>query len=513
MKKVLWMLLAVAMVLSAKNALADAVAASQQQDSRFIDGIDMIFMGYANKIVEHKNIIDFRLNNGSTGLNVTGGNGLNEWGGAVDGKHEDLGVIGVYVNRPWLAPQFNGEPANWTATGGVLLTGTWSGNGVNPVGSFFNGNNSASSPAERTAMGNVLTPRNKVDLFWGKDSGNSNLGVHLNYADNTPIQNNNTVTDSQSPAVVLTDTSRSSMAFGGDLGLGFKSDSGPFNDLNIHGGFSLGSFNNIPVSQTAPTGTAKSNDSVKDNGIYTITLGALGVNSIDKDTNLNVYLDGAMNNFATKTSFKTDGDGSGSYTDNAADSDYENTTSYNEIVVALGFGCSHKVNDGAAMFTSGLNAGFLTGNSKATEQNSVGTAAAVVTDLNTDELDFSQLNLAWRASVDTKVASWLNVRAGISKSLFNTSNYKLIGNRTAAGPLQGTTATSQFTGDVAGQTGTTATAFSTGFGIHWQNWVLNTTVTAASLESSLSYPAPGNGILFDNGNWFSVAEADLGYAF
>jgi hypothetical protein len=515
MKKVLWLLLAGVMVLGAKNAMADAVIASQQQDARFVSDVDIIFLGYANKIVEYKNTVDFRLNNAAGAA----GAGVGEWGGAVDGKHEDIGVIGVYINRPFTPTVYNGAPSSWTPTGG---SGVWSANaalGANffesAVGAAVNGSGIAGRALNYLNLAGanvVLTPANKVDIFWGKDSGNSNLGIHINYADNMPGVGNITTTDSETaPPVILTNTTQEAQALGADLGLGFKSDSGFFSEMNIHAGFSLGSFNFTSVqTTTAAAAVAVNNDSVKDNGIFTATAGVLAIHDIDKDSSMHMFLDAGFNNFGTKVSVKTDGNNDGNYNNFATDADYENTLASSGFIVALGLGCDHKVNDGAAVFSSGLILGYASASSKPTETISAGAAAPVATDLLVDELDASALNLSWRASVDTKVASWLNVRAGISKNIFNRTTAKAIGNRTIAVPV-GTTATASSTGDPTG-----GSAFSTGFGIHWQNWVLNTTVTAASLEAGILTPNVGGGLLFPGTGGeglLLVSEMDLGYAF
>jgi hypothetical protein len=164
------------------------------------------------------------------------------------------------------------------------------------------------------------------------------------------------------------------------------------------------------------------------------------------------------------------------------------------------------VNDGAAVVGSSLLGTFTSAGTSATESIQTGAAASVPTTfIAANSINLSSLNISWGANVDAKVSDWLKVRAGLRKSIFNRTGY----NVTIVGgtPVIKTTVTG--TADALAAAGA---AFSTGFGIHWQNFVLNTNVTAASLESSIANVAPGNGIFF-GGSILTVAEADLGYAF
>jgi hypothetical protein len=227
---------------------------------------------------------------------------------------------------------------------------------------------------------------------------------------------------------------------------------------------------------------------------------------MDKDSNLRMFLDGALNSFGTKASFLDDSNNDGNSNNEAGDNTYTNTTTWSQFVLNAGFGCNHSVNDGAAVVGSSLLATWQSQGTSATESNAAGAAASVPTTFtNANSINISGINVSWGANVDAKVSDWLKVRAGIRKSIFNRSGY----NVTIAGGTPVITTTTKGDADAFAAAGA---SFSTGFGIHWQNFNLNTNVTAASLEGSIANVAPGNGIFF-GGNILTVAEADLAYAF
>jgi hypothetical protein len=502
MKKVLLMLLFGVMVLGAKFAFADAKLASEQGDARLIDDVDLIFLGYANKVNDYKNMIDFRLNNASGSF----GGGTSEWGGVIDGKHTDIGVIGVYVNRPFAPHIYNGEPATWTPTGGQA---NWDVANNNNLAGF-------TGTGFRGGYSNVVaTPSNKVDLFWGKSSDNGNFGIGINYADNQPtgFPDYTHDTSTAAPSALTHVGTQDSRVLGLSVGLGFK-NVGSFDELNIHGGYSYGTFTDSLVKTQTPVGAGGGvyNQNLRDNGIYTISLGAMAQHNMDQDSNMRLFLDGTLNQFNELGSFQYDNnnDGYAPATD-ANDTDNEYAINTNSLNLALGMGCNHKVNDGAAVISTGLVASFVSGSQKGSETTQNGGAVQIV-DLTVDEFDNSTIDVLWNGSVDAKVASWLNVRAGLAEHIFDRTSTKTINNITTA-PVG--TDTFQFNGDAfAG-----ATSFSMGFGIHWQNWMLDTNVTATTFENSVASVVPGNGLFFANANGnasnaiVTVAEADLKYGF
>jgi hypothetical protein len=512
MKKVLFLLLMSVMALGAKNVFADAIVDSQQADGRIVDSVDVIFAGYVNKVLEYKNNVDFRLNNASGGF----GGGSSEWGGVIDGKHEDIGVLGIYVNRPNVPFTYNGEPALWSMTGGQT---TWTGVGVGlPGGALppawigFGGSQVAGiggGPSYATLNGLIPTPVNKVDIFWAKDSGDSNFGIGVNYGDNQASNGiagpggNGTLTNSDGTVTAPPAETNNTYArtLGVNVGLGLKNAF--WNEVNIHAGYNYGTFAvDDTINVASGTAAAVNKDSITDDGIYTITLGATASKDMDKDTNMRLFLDGKLDNFATKASFLYSPNNDGYH--NGTDTDYENKTSWSQVTVNAGLGCNHKVNDGAAVVGSSLLATWVTNSTTASESLQTGNAAAVpttFTGVNTFSTD--SWNLSWGVNVDSKIASWLNARAGLRKSIFNRSGYKA----TIVGTTN--TITGSGTADAFAAAGA---SFSTGFGVHFQNWAVNGNVTAASLEGALAGPQPGNGIFY-GGPIVTVSEIDLGYAF
>jgi hypothetical protein len=501
MKKVLLLLLMGVMLLGAKSAMADAKLSSQQGDARLIDNVDLIFMGYANKVVEYQNVLDFRLNNGAGNF----GNGTGEWGGLVDGKHTDLGVIGIYVNRPFAPANYNGEPGTWTPTGAST---NWDTTAL--LTPLFNNGAATPGSGKFQATRRITTPANKVDVFYGKATDNGNFGIGINYADQQSSGFFNSINTDDEPAPDVDRTrERWAKVLGASIGLGLK-DAGPFSEVNLHAGYSMGMFQN-KVLDTA-NGTAPiANDLVKDDGVYTITVGALAQKDLDKDTSMRMFVDAVLSSLKLKASLTHDINGTPGLHNEAGDEDYQYTTAFDNMVIALGLGCNHKVNDGAAVVSSGLVGGFNTTTWKATSTNQNGNTTVVsIDDLNTEKNDTTNINLWWNASVDAKVASWINVRAGIRSSVFNRTTTKTTNNYNIVANAYTRTATYESTVE------NTGTAFSCGFGIHWQNWVLNTNVTAASLEAGIASPQPGGGILFPasgGAGLLVVQEADLAYTF
>ncbi|HEY5039508.1 MAG TPA: hypothetical protein VIJ93_10595 [bacterium] len=509
MKKVLMLLIFAATVLGARMAMADAYTNSMQGDNRLLNGTDLIFMGYANKVLEQKGKVDFRLQSNTTGLLAGATAGISEWGGVIDDEHKDFGVIGVYVNRPlagftniFAAGGANNLNPSWTATGNSTVWNT-----------------------TRTALAlvvglprayTVLTPANKVDIFYGKDSDNSDWALHLNYADNTSgtgILNGNldNTTTAAAPVVTESKSQDSSRVFGGDFGFGIK-NGGSFGEIDLHAGFSLGMFSSTEVD-TGSGAVAVNNDSLSDNGIYTISAGVLARNDLDKDSTMRLFADFTLDSFGTKASITTDGNNSGSSTDSATDTNYQNTTSQNDWNLVLGAGCNHKVNDGAAQFNTGLVGNYFSLVNKATEQTqNAGAAAPTVSNLAIDEKDTTVYNIVWNGSVDAKVTPWLNVRGGISKNVLSRLSVKSINNPVAPATV---TTTSTVSATTAALDPTAGVGYSMGFGINWQNFVLNANVSAASFETAVQTVEPAGGVLFPNSNngggIVNLVEADLTY--
>jgi hypothetical protein len=227
------------------------------------------------------------------------------------------------------------------------------------------------------------------------------------------------------------------------------------NQLNIHADYAMQSLTNLAAAPGVKN---------TDNGISTIKIGALGQADVNDTNSIRPFVD-----------FEMDSD---NQTDLSKfnDSDWDAT---------LGASCVHKVNGGKGLVSTGLLVNFA---------NATNKAIGATTTTETDEAIWE---IVWNGSVESQVADWLTLRAGIEKPL--VSRYYQ------------STATTTYVNNAAAAT---PVAFNTGFGITWQNFTLNGMVSASSLENSINNVQPGNGLLFTNGNNIvTVEEADLAYKF
>jgi hypothetical protein len=242
MKKGLLTLLAAVMAFGvAVQSMAGARLDAMASNPRLVEDYDSIFL-YANKVLQYKNTVDFRMGNDPTIMSGFEG-GDDEWGGILIEEESLGGVLGVYVNRPqrkYMASHnlagYPGDPANyyWYFIGGS-------------ANSFGGGFITGTQPAYI------------LDLFYGKALDGADLGVHVSYGDN---------------GVGGTETS----VIGLELGLGFA-DFGPFNEANIRAGYGMYNF----------TDTSLTSDNT-DNGVSTISLG--GFFSADAGNDTTIRLSG-----------------------------------------------------------------------------------------------------------------------------------------------------------------------------------------------------------------------------
>ncbi|MGH7738607.1 MAG: hypothetical protein ACREL1_00525 [bacterium] len=419
MKKGLWMLLAGLMTIGTSvSAFASARLDSMGADARQVGDIDLIWL-YPNMVTDYKNTVDFRLfpygNQGDA---------VNEWGGAlVDAQ--DLGVFGVYVNRP------TDEYSN--------IYRLWGSGPVRPTLRYSEGQVGNLPWLMAEAVNYAFDYNNQVDLFWGKKFGDSSFGLHFNYGagQNTNIGGGLTTDE----------------VYSLDAGLGLN-NVGPFGTLNIHAGYAI-------------EGMTRGTD--KDSGIYTAKLGALAISDLDADNSLHLFADAQMDGFKFDNTY------------NAANVDYS------DWALDLGASVNRKIDGGKGLFSTGVILDYIAGSSPS------------------DSADFNinEWNLVWNASLEAPVSDWLTLRTGLSKLIVAR-----VYDRT------------NFYGDGTGYDNTSANSnlgadnvkFSTGFGITWQNFTLNASVDAASLEDSINNVQPGNGILFA-GTILTVETADLSYKF
>jgi hypothetical protein len=476
----------------APRAKADSRIDGMSSDPRVTDDVDIIWM-FPNQILNYSDKVDFRLNNSQGAW----GDGLGEWGG-VTKNLTDLGmggVLGVYLNRPF-APSFGVYPTEyWIPTGGTAFWST--------TEAFLY--QAPDAPSTIGVVHNLpvtigaLTPTNKVDVFWADHMGGYDLGIKLNYGDNQPNNPGNAVTTSSNNGVSSNnvDTART---VGLDLGVGMKSDY--FSQVNFHGGYSLGSFQD---SQTYSDDSSNiSNYSSKDNGIYTATADALLQHDFNPDNNVRLFGDWSLNQFAATDVVQDSNDNN--YNDAEA-VNYSGSSKYDLMVANLGLGMNHKFNQGKGLLTSGLLVSYWSSKQTANETDKPVSQTAASS--YSAEEDTTTWDLSWNTGMELQVSGWLTLRAGIAKSVFNSTDTKLTQSNPSAA-----TQTDDTTGDGALYSGV---QFHMGFGINFEDLVLNTVFSAQSLEQTIANVQPGNGIFFDNktgtnvGPIVTIVEADLSH--
>jgi hypothetical protein len=196
-------------------------------------------------------------------------------------------------------------------------------------------------------------------------------------------------------------------------------------------------------------------------GTYTVKLGGLAQSDIDADTAMRVYADLRMDQ------------------DNVQQNDYSD---YGALV---GIGCNHKVNGGKAVVSHGLAVDYL----------NITNGDPVPNNHN----HINMWNLVWYGSAEVEATSWLTLRTGLVSVLV-----------------------SRVYDDNAGPTYYSNEAnpvWSCGFGVNWQNFVLDCNVNVSSLESLIANPEVGGGILYPSTNpsagtgIVNVVDADLRYRF
>ncbi|HVZ79658.1 MAG TPA: hypothetical protein VHE12_02525 [bacterium] len=427
MKKGLLMLLAGFMALGvAVKASASARLDGMAADVRQVEDIDLIWL-YPNKVIDYKNTVDFRLADDYNGW----GGGTNEWGGAiVDEKAAGLGVIGVYVNRPHRMYSAWANLANHPYGLQPLSGETW----ANVGNDWF-------------VYGLHNNQRN-LDLFWADSLGSTaDLGIHFTYGDGL---------DNQGGFPSTYDSQDYSLA----VGLGFT-DVAPFNQLNVHAEYQMqnASFNN---------------GSLKDNGISSILIGAMGSADLSSDNSIRPFIDTRID--------------SENLTDIAGD-----PFSWSGWGLMFGASCAHKVNGGKGTVSTGLTFDYYGADQKDPNFDSFGSFTA------------DQYYAIWNAMVESQMNSWLTLRTGIAKLIF-ARDY--VSNNTANATWYDPT--------------NDPVVFSMGFSVAVENFTLDASIDVNSLENSLANIQPGNGIFFGSdynennnnvGAMFQVATADLKYKF
>lgn len=306
MKRAILLLIAVLFafgvaIKASASARLDGMGANIYQ----VEDIDSIFL-YANKVLDYKNTVDFRLNWDNYYDGSSWGGGYYEAGGIIHDLGNEFGTLAIYVNRPTssstgslayaglLEYDFPSIVGGSTYTGGWLLD--WYG------GNYFQPTN------------------NNLDLIWAnKLEGFGDLGVHLNYAD-------------YSPGNWFSSPYLDSQEIGLSVGLGIGEFIG-FKETNIHFGFDE---NAITDSQAATP--------VKDLGIYSITFGALGITDLDSSNTWHLALDGRFDQSALPGNFDPAGNG----------------MSANDLIVMISSSMTHKIS-GKGFVNCGLQLEYMGG--------------------------------------------------------------------------------------------------------------------------------------------------------
>jgi hypothetical protein len=231
----------------------------------------------------------------------------------------------------------------------------------------------------------------------------------------------------------------------------------------LSGGIGLGDvgpFGDLNV-HLGYTGESSNYGSHDHNYASTTTLGALTTSAINADNDWRTYLDLQF-------------DGSNYNED-------EPGNVYGDYAVQLGTALNHKIDSGKGLLSTGLLIDYLNAWSPSVDEG----------------FAYEEWNLLWNASIEAPVNDWLTLRAGLTKDIVSRLYDKY---------------RSYFGQPIYSNNADDNVEFSTGFAINWQNFTLDTTVSAESLENSINNVEPGRGIFF-GGEIVEVDEADLKYKF
>lgn len=497
MKKILLILLALGAILAAgSRAQADSRLDAMSSDPRVTDDADIIWM-YPNQVLDYKDRVDFRLNNSSGSF----GSGTGEWGG-VTKDLSDMGlgggVLSVYLNRPF-APSFGVYSIEyWLPTGATAFWNTTESFIYQAKDAPVSGVWGTGGGAAGVTMG-APTPDNKFDILWAANMGGFDLGLKLDYGDNQPNSPDNAVTTTANNGLSSknVDTAQTE---GLDIGVGMKSDF--FSQVNFHAGGALGSFQD---TQSLSNGPTINSNGGKDNGIYSFTAGTLLQHDFSADNNVRVFGDWNLSQFAATDTIRVSQ--TGNY-DDINSTDYSASTKYGLMTATLGIGGNHKFDGGKSLLTSGLLVSYWS--SKQTANETDKPLGQLGNSVYSSENDVTTWDVAWNTGIEAQLTGWLTVRAGIEKSLVNSTDTKLTDTNPASA-----TQTVETTGN--GSLNPDGVQYHMGFGVNVEEWVLNGVVSAQSFENTIGSVQPGNGIFFDNkagsgvGPIVTVVEADLSH--
>lgn len=548
MKKALVLSLICFMALGARLAMADTrTDALGLTAGNQVDDLDSIWL-FPQDAGNYGNVVDLRLGN-PNGAHI-------DWGGILHKDFDEIGFIGIYVNRPFNQSNGIAPNTNFVTQNGILNgTLTWA-NALNPGNISYWGTATGDSDNQVTATYNYINstfingptfannvgmadPNNKADLFWSKDFSDVTLGAHLNYANQTgndPTQGGATG-DGTGSYVQGTPTlngqinskyNSDSSVLGLDLGATLK-NLGSNMSLALGLGYSLGSLNLLAdyTQNYMSTGTQTSylNDSLKDNNISELRVNALLKNKMNDTTMGRIYLNAHLDNLGVKLLNQQDTSGDGTFGD-AANEIVASSSTFTDTLVNLGVACDHTVADGKALVVAGI--GIIYDGMKWTQTRVSNTAGSTSPDqvANGSGSTYTEdwLVVPFNVAIEAPIFDWLTSRIGFSKNLYNNINDKVVQPQVlnGAGTAFTDTATANNSFDQDSNINLTY-----GASAKMGNFTLDMQVNPNTLLTYARGFAPGQGVLYGNtgntaqavgasstsGLFATIIQADLRYAF
>lgn len=323
--------------------------------------------------------------------------------------------------------------------------------------------------------GNIPQPNPLVDLFWAKNISNLGLGVQLSYADTKQDNKETYLSNSQEQKAYA-------RQFGVRAGVGIK-NLGPFQESNFAVGYLMGKVEVSDIDSTDPA----NNDKLEGDGIHVLDLNANVRHDLSENDNVKLFASFTTGKFGVKDAENVTPTTANHYKFSAKESN-----------IVLGIGENHSVAEGAGLVSAGVKFQSL----NYTLQNEVLYADGTVELGNGDKDKISMTAVPLFVSVEARVKSWLVLRAGTKYYAYSRMHYKHP--ETEVGGVDTNEGWGTYANDLS---------FSTGFGLLWKNWTLDTVLDTNDLEDNLSNFQPGRGVFYDGGNMLTIVKADLKYKF
>jgi len=454
MKKAWMLLLALLMTLGVGMANASVRSEAMSADINVVEDYDLIFT-YPNKVIEYQNTVDFRL--GMNGLDLDDPEELvieeglsKDWAGVLLGQCKKIGVVGFYMNRPTMVAFGFAEN----------MIDHW----------------------------HVMTPLPLVDLFWAKNVGGMDLGLQVSYADNK--DNANYESTAADPDYV-NENKDFARQMGFRLGLG-KKDMGPFEQANLAVGYILGSVESSSVTTYANGNYA--NYIYEGDGIHQLDINVNLTKKVTDNDNMKIFAGFTTAKYGLKET----------YNDNTNPDDYYYEESLKNTNIVLGLGGNHFIGDGVGLVAAGVKAVF----NKTTWENTE--VDESVADPSAFEFSDNAFTLPLFVNVETKVRSFLTLRAGAEYYAYTRShlNVKNTAVATGLGTEEDTYSTIAGNEFFMNEFGQGAFKLTTGFGLNWKNWNID-----AMLDTYRTKQVMSNLSLSASALALNIAKAQITYKF